>query len=67
VEDAVPAGDEEQHLRRAIARHVRGSLGDENAVRRAYAALLRLGFAPADIRAALRSRGAGVVPDDPDA
>lgn len=67
VEQAVPAHEQEQALRRAIARHVKGPLRDDRSVRRAYAALIRLGFPPADVRAALLGRDARPWPDDPDA
>lgn len=55
VDEAVPADEQAAQLGRALDRRLRGPL-DERAVRRAYASLVRLGYPPGEVAAALRRR-----------
>lgn len=55
VDEAVPADEQAAHLDRALDRRLRGPL-DEHAVRRVFASLVRLGYPPGEVAAALRRR-----------
>jgi regulatory protein len=67
LDAAFSQGDAEAALEKAIARHARAPLDDQRHLRRAYAALLRLGFSASAIRAALKRRTGASLRDDIDA
>lgn len=62
VTEALAEVDEETLLARALARKAPHGVGDDRTRRRVYAALVRQGFAPDRVLAALRARG-GDGPD----
>ena len=55
--------DETDLIERALAKKLRTRTPDAAAVRRAHAALIRLGFPPAAVAAALRRRGRDIGDD----
>jgi regulatory protein len=64
VDEALPADEAETALERELARRLKPPV-DERKVRRVFAALVRLGFAPGDVGRALR-RTRGPAPDTED-
>ena len=64
VDEAVPADEHAAQLERALDRRLRGSI-DDRAVRRVYASLVRLGYPPGEVAAALRRRRHGAPDPEP--